>query len=180
MAYRSARADYIYTTRQVTLKLFVYHSFECDSQVYDLANISSIGAPCLVTYSRDVGLNRPAILVAAIITPSVVHWCPMMLPVYKSLPSSGSALVTEKHAIPARSTNPISLWLIHTRLEYHGLCLLRRSFLELEIEACRTRSVAFPLWRSLVTRAKMETSVTSTRPAEQQAGNDTIRKCLAM
>ena len=29
-------------------------------------------------------------------------------------------------------------------LEYHGLCLLRRSFLDLEIEACRTRTVAFP------------------------------------
>ena len=38
VASRSARACYT-DTKQLTIKLFVYHSFECDSQVYDPANI---------------------------------------------------------------------------------------------------------------------------------------------
>jgi hypothetical protein len=75
---------------------------------------SSIGAPRFVTYLHDA-----PILVVAITLPlyrPLVPYLDVMLPAYKSLSISCSVLVTEKHAIPARSINLISFWFIHHHL----------------------------------------------------------------
>jgi hypothetical protein len=137
MAYRSARADYL-DTKQVTLKLFIYTLVRMRLSSLWSANIiwtryiTRKGSAHVVSLeSRNHGPSTaipalvhpvlsPISVTSALIDPQSrrCHYCPLcrplmpylnvMLPVYKPLPSSGSVLVTEKHAIPARSTNPIS------------------------------------------------------------------------
>jgi hypothetical protein len=209
MAYRSAGADYL-DTEQVTLKLFVYHSFECDFQVYGRRTslrtryITRKGSgSCYVSGVSESWSTAIPSLVHPVLSPISVTSA-LIDPRFSSLPlvlplSFIGALskcdATSVQVIAefwpgtgnrkARNSYPFNqsyIILAHPLsstpcLGYHGLCLLRRSFLDLAPE----------VWRFLVlvTRAitaKVETSVTA-RPAEQQAEDDapiTIGKRIAM
>jgi hypothetical protein len=206
MAYRSAGADYL-DTKQVTLKLFVYHSFECDFQVYGRRTslrtryitrkgsgscyVSGVSEPWSTAIPSLV--HSPISVTSALIDPRFSS-----LPLVPPLSSIGALSKCDATSVEviaefwlgtgnrkARNSCPFNqsyIILAHPLsstpcLGYHGLCLLRRSFLDLAPE----------VWRFLVlvTRAitaKVETSVTA-RPAEQQAENDapiTTGKRLAM
>jgi hypothetical protein len=157
------------------------HAVSLKSQNHGPCNLS-IGAPRLVAFVRDVDHNLPRFSSLPLLPPlsqcdgaSVQVIAEVLLgtnngKVHNSCPFN------QFHVILSRplSSSPTPC------LEYHGLCFLRRSFLDLEIEVCRTRSVAFLLTSAIT--ANVETSVT-TRPAEHQAENDApirIGKCLTM